>query len=152
MGQKDKAAEDFRKAGAQKADVANRLAWDLATSPDPLEREPTLALDLAKQAVRQAPEEAIYWNTLGVAHYRAGEWQAAIPALEQAEKLAPGKYLGFNALFLAMSHHHLGDPAKARDHYDRAVRWCQESEARLPADLQQELKAFRAEAEAVLRP
>ncbi|MCI0408997.1 MAG: tetratricopeptide repeat protein, partial [Acidobacteria bacterium] len=40
-GQEDKAAEDFRKAGEQKPwHHANSLAWQLATSPNPLYREP----------------------------------------------------------------------------------------------------------------
>jgi tetratricopeptide (TPR) repeat protein len=150
-GQKHRAAEDFRKASEGNAAQANRLAWELATSSDVLCREPSLALELAKQAVQQAPAEAMYWNTLGVAHYRLGEWGAAIKALEKAEKLAPGKWFGFNAFFLAMCHHRLGDPVKARDHYDRAARWSQENQGKLPTSWQQELKAFQAEAEALLR-
>src|SRR5262249_34949892 len=88
-----------------------------------------------------------YWNTLGVAHYRAGEREAAVAALEEAEKLAPGKYLGYNAFFLALCHQRLDDPGKAKDHYDRAVRWGRENEGKLSAQEQLELKAFRAEGE-----
>jgi serine/threonine protein kinase/WD40 repeat protein/Tfp pilus assembly protein PilF len=150
MGQNDKAAEDFRKAGGLKPSEANNLAWDLVTSADLLHRDPSLAVELAKQAVQQAPREPLYWNTLGVAHYRLGQWEAAIQALLEAEELAPGKYFSFNAFFLAMCHHQLGDPVKAKDHYDRAVRWCQENQAKLSANWQQELKAFRAEAAASL--
>src|SRR5262249_8389149 len=95
-GLKDKAAEDFRNAGARKAELANLLAWELATAPIPRDREPRLAVDLAKQAIGQARTEAMYWNTLGLAHYRAREWAAAVSALEESEKLAPGKYFGFN--------------------------------------------------------
>jgi tetratricopeptide (TPR) repeat protein len=151
LGEKDKAVEDFRKAGTLKPKEANNLAWELVTSPDPLHREPGLAVELAKQAVRQAPGEDIYWNTLGVAHYRVGDWEAAIQALEEAEKLAPGKYFSFNAFFLAMCHHQLGDPAKAKEHYDRAVRWCQENQGKLSTAQQEKSKAFRAEAEALLK-
>jgi uncharacterized protein HemY len=93
----------------------------------------------------------MYWNTLGVAHYRLGEWAAAIQALREAEKLAPGKYFSFNAFFLAMCHHQLGDPVKAREQYESAVRWCEENQVRLGPAAQQELKAFRAEAEALLK-
>jgi serine/threonine protein kinase/WD40 repeat protein/tetratricopeptide (TPR) repeat protein len=150
-GQKDRAAEDFRKAGGQKADLANQLAWELVTAPDPSQREPALALELAQQAVRQAPGEAPYRITLGVASYRAREWQAAVQALDEAEKLAPGKYLGVNAFFLAMCHQQLGDTARARDDYDRAVRWCQENQGKLSGTQQQELRAFRLEVEALLR-
>jgi tetratricopeptide (TPR) repeat protein len=86
-----------------------------------------------------------------VAHYRSGEWKAAIQVLEESQKLEPNKYLGFNAFLLAMCHHQLGDPLKAKDDYGRAVRWCEENQAKLSAQQQEELKAFRAEAEALLR-
>jgi tetratricopeptide (TPR) repeat protein len=150
MGRKDEAAQIYRQAVGRNANQANCLAWELATAPNLFHREPTLAVELAKQAVRLAPAEASYWNTLGVAHYRGRDWKAAVQALDEAEKLAPGKYLGFNALFLALCHHQLGDPDRAREHYDRAVRWYEENEGRLPAQQRQELKAFRAEAEALL--
>jgi tetratricopeptide (TPR) repeat protein len=150
VGQKDKAAADYRQA-AQKPELANRAAWELATSANARLREPALAVELARQATRQAPGEAAYWTTFGVAHYRAREWEAAVQALEEAEKRAPGKHLGFNALFRAMCHHQLGDSARAKGHFDRAVRWCQDNEGKLSARQQQELQTFRAEAEALLK-
>jgi serine/threonine protein kinase/WD40 repeat protein/Tfp pilus assembly protein PilF len=152
-GEAAKAGEDFRKAGDNlKPKDANNLAWELATARDPLRRDPKLAVELARHATRRAPEATMYWNTLGVAYYRAREWTAAIKALEEAERLAPGKHLGFNAFFLAMCHQQLGDAAKARDLYDRAVRWCQETQGAQSAAQQQELQAFRAEAEALVKP
>jgi tetratricopeptide (TPR) repeat protein len=150
-GQVDKAAVDLREARGQSADQMNELAWWLLTAPDPLHRDPALAVELAKQAVRQVPREAGYWNTLGVAHYRSGEWPAALLALEKAETLAPGKNFGFNGFLLAMCHHQLGDPAKAKDHYDRAVRWRPEDPDNLDSAQQQELKTLHAEAEALLK-
>jgi serine/threonine protein kinase/WD40 repeat protein/tetratricopeptide (TPR) repeat protein len=150
-GQKDRAAEDFRKAGEASAGHANWLAWTLATSPNEQDRDPGLAVELAKEAVRQAPGVASYWNTLGVAHYRLGEWEAAVRALEQSERLEPGKLFGVNGFFLALCYHRLGDPVKARDYYDRAVRWYQANEAELQAEQRQELDAFRAEAAARLK-
>ena len=150
-GQKDRAAEDFRRAGEGSAAQANDLAWDLATaSGEPYRRDPGLAVELAKEAVRKAPGVAAYWNTLGVAHYRLGEWEAAVRALEESERLEPGKRVGVNGYFLAMCHHRLGDPVKARDHYDRASRWAQENQGTLPVTQQQELKTFHDEARALL--
>jgi serine/threonine protein kinase/WD40 repeat protein/tetratricopeptide (TPR) repeat protein len=150
-GKRHKAAEDFRRAAGRGPDQANRVAWELATSPAPLDREPGLAVELATQAVRQAPESAAYWTTLGAAHYRAGQWEAGLRALEQAEKLAPGKAPGHNVLFMALCRHRLGDPVTARDNYDRGVRWCEEHRGKLSATQQRELQALRAEAEALLR-
>src|SRR5262249_38924976 len=151
MGENDKAAADFRKASQDKPDQLNQLAWELATSANLLHREPTLAVELAKQAVRKMPGEPMYWNTLGAAHYRTGEWHDAVKALEEAERLAPDKYFGFNAYFLAMCHNQLGDIAKAKDYFDRAVRWCQENQGKLSATYYQELEAFRSEAESLLK-
>jgi WD40 repeat protein/tetratricopeptide (TPR) repeat protein len=150
-GQADRAVQDFLKADGLKPWQANEAAWFLATSPDLQGRAPARAVELARQATRQEPGQAAYWNTLGVACYRAGQWQAAVGALEKSEALAPGKYAGYNAFFLAMCHRRLGAAARARDHFDRAVRWCRDNEGKMPAGLRAQLKRFRAEAEALLR-
>jgi serine/threonine protein kinase/WD40 repeat protein/Tfp pilus assembly protein PilF len=150
-GQVDRADEDLRQAHQQNSDQMNRLAWWLLAAPNLLHREPTLAVALAKQLVHRASSEAVYWNTLGIAHYRLGEWEAALKALEEAQKLAPGSCFGSNAYFLAMCHHQLGDPAKAKASYDRAIRWCQENPDDLASGQQRELMAFQAEAESLLK-
>ncbi len=59
----------------------------LATCPDPQFRDPAMALELAKKSVNSAPNQGSYWNDLGVAHYRAGNWQEAIVSLEKAIQL-----------------------------------------------------------------
>ena len=58
--------------------------------------------------------------------------------------------LAFDLYFMAMSHHRLGETARARDYYDCAVRWA-EAAMRPPQgrDLE-ELAAFRAETEELL--
>src|SRR5262249_54029929 len=66
------------------ASVQNGFAWLLATCPDATFRNPKRAGELAQEAVKLAPEVGGFWNTLGVAHYRAGEWKAAITALEKS--------------------------------------------------------------------
>ncbi|HEV3202784.1 MAG TPA: tetratricopeptide repeat protein, partial [Gemmataceae bacterium] len=150
-GQMDKALEDFRKLGRLPPDQANLLAFEMVASPSLFDRERSLALELAKQAVREAPGEAMYWSTLGAAHYWAGEWQAAIQALEHAEKRPPDKYFGFNAYFRALCHQQLGDPVKAKDYYDRAACWCQENQGKLSSLDREEVRAVRAVAEALRR-
>ena len=68
----------------------NELAWLLATDPNPNARDPGRAVNWAKKAVELAPNEGNFWNTLGVAHYRAGDWKAALEALEKSMKLRNG--------------------------------------------------------------
>ena len=101
----------------------NSLAWLLATCADPKLRDPGRAVELAKKAVELAPNASDIWNTLGVALYRAGDWEAAIEALEKSERLTPDKYLTSNGFFLAMAHWQLGQKDEARAWYDRAVAW-----------------------------
>jgi WD40 repeat protein/predicted Zn-dependent protease len=99
--------------------VQNETAWFLATAIDPKLRDPARAVELAKQAVERAPKEGAYWKTLGVAQYRAGDWKAAVAALDKAEALGAGD--GTAKLFLAMAHWRSGEREQARRWYDAAV-------------------------------
>jgi WD40 repeat protein/serine/threonine protein kinase len=125
----------------------NNLAWSLATHPDPRLRDPRRAVALAKRAVELGPESGRFRNTLGVACYRAGDWEAAIAALEKSMELLAGGAESFNTFFLAMAHWQLGEKEEARRWYDRAVAWMDKNQPQ-----NDELKRFRAEAEAVLGP
>jgi uncharacterized protein HemY len=107
---------------------------------------------LAKNAVELAPEEGSYWNTLGTAHYRAGDWKAAVAAVRTSVATSKGGS-ACDGFILAMAHWKLGEGAEARKHYDRAVEWMEKNEAALSPDKHQEeeLRRFRAEAEETLR-
>jgi eukaryotic-like serine/threonine-protein kinase len=100
------------------------------------------AVELARRAVELEPAQGMFWNTLGVAHYRAGDWKAASAALKKSDDLLKGNDLSFNAFFLALAHWHLGNKAEARKWYDQAVGWMAKNK---PQD--EELLRFRAEAE-----
>ena len=67
----------------------NEEAWKLATDPDSRLRDPTRAAELARRAVKLAPEGE-NWNTLGVAECRAGNWEAARHALRKSMSLRGG--------------------------------------------------------------
>jgi serine/threonine protein kinase/Tfp pilus assembly protein PilF len=125
--------------------TVGNLAWLLASAESPASRDPARAIELAKEALALRPENDATWNTLGVAQYRAGDWKQAVASLEKAEELAPGKYVAHNGFFLAMAHWQLGDKARARAWYDKAVAW---TEKNALGDI--ELRRFRAEAEALL--
>jgi len=147
LKQFDKALAHFTKAieiDPKNADGHNELAWLLATHPNPKARDPRRAVELAKKAVELAPKVGMFWNTLGVARYRAGAWKAALAALEKSMELGHGGD-SIDWFFLAMSHEKLGDKEKARQWYDRAVEWMDKNQA-----TNEELRSFRAEAAQVL--
>jgi serine/threonine protein kinase/uncharacterized protein HemY len=123
----------------------NALAWLLANSPDLKLREPRRALELAKQAVELAPEDGDYWNTLGAAYYRVGDWKEAVQALAKSGELRKGGD-PTDWFFLAMAHCRLGDKDQGRKWYDRAV---QQMEKKKPED--EELHCFRTEAAELLQ-
>ena len=123
----------------------NNVAWHLATSADPENRDPRRAVELAKKLVDLTRLNETYWNTLGVAQYRTGDWQAAIDAFRKSEELAPGEFLSFNAFFLAMAHWWLGKKEKAAEWFSKAVDWMEKH-----AKDNEELVRFKAEAEELL--
>jgi serine/threonine protein kinase/WD40 repeat protein/Tfp pilus assembly protein PilF len=146
------AAADLRKSLEQngnQADVCNCLAWLLLTGPPTL-RNAREALPLAQRAVSLKPREPSYRNTLGVALYRNNRPKEAIIALEKSLAAHKGKSDAFDLFFLAMCHAKLGDAAKAKECFDRAIKWM-DGQKNLQAQWAEELKAFRAEAEAELR-
>jgi tetratricopeptide (TPR) repeat protein len=126
-------------------DGHNDLAWLLANCPDSQVRDVSRAVRLARRAVELAPGSGRIWNTLGVAHYRAGEWQAAVAALEKSRELLAGQAESYNTFFLAMACWRLGDQERARRWYGEAVRWMEKHQ---PHD--EELRRFRGEAAALL--
>src|SRR6202011_369351 len=124
------------------------LAWVYATAPEPL-RDVKAALPLAEKAVRIMPNNAVYRNTLGMVHYRAGKYREAVDMLRPNLDKQDDKSLAFDLYFLALSHHRLGETARARDYYDWAVRWTQ-AQPGLTAAQVEELATFRIEAEELL--
>jgi hypothetical protein len=120
----------------------NDTAWKLATSSDPNQRDPAEAVQLAEKAVAAEPS-GNYYNTLGVARYRAGDFTGSIEALSRsAQGTEPTAHNGF---FLAMAHARLGHHDEAGQWYARANRWMRQN-----APQNAELRRFREEAHAVL--
>ena len=124
----------------------NDVAWARASRPDSPPNDLTLALNLIREAVAKAPDEGTFRNTLGVVRYRLGDWKGAVEALEDSVRLRRGGD-PFDWLFLAMARHRLGDRDLARRWLEKTVAWPQQT-----ATNDEELKRFRAEAEAVLEP
>jgi hypothetical protein len=125
----------------------NRQARHLVMGP-PGQRNSARALELMQKAVERFPDNELFLNTLGVAHYRNGQYAAAVGTLERSLASRKGETDAFDLFFLAMCHAKLGAPDKAKDCFDRAVKWAKGRT--LPLQWVQELKEFRVEAETVL--
>ena len=126
------------------ADSLNRLAWNTVGAADAEFWDAALAVEMAKKAVALKPNAGYIWNTLGAAHYRSGDWKAAVVALGKSTELRKGDD-GFDWLLLAMAHWQLGDKDQATKYYKQAIEWMDKHVPR-----NDELGRFRAEAEQLL--
>jgi tetratricopeptide (TPR) repeat protein len=116
------------------ADCANDLAWFLVTAPDLTVRDPACAISLARKATTMYPECSTYWNTLGAVYYRAGDFRAAVAALDRSIAFTR-RGTAFDYFFLAMAHMGLENQDQARRSFDQAMLWMeqhQSSHAELP--------------------
>ena len=146
-GRSEEAETFFRRIvelNPRKASTYNNIAWILTGGPDPRFRDPKRAAELAQKAVEQVPSDGSLWNTLGIAQYRAGDWTAAVVALDKSCELWQGGDI-FDWLFLAMAHWQLGEKKEARKWFDQAVAWIEKNK---PQD--DDTKRFREEAAELL--
>ena len=153
LGKPDEAKADRAKALEFTPDEPRQLneqAWRMVAGP-PESRDAKRALPLIERAVLLRPGEHMYLNTLGVAQYRNGLHKEAIATLEKSLSLGKGVVDAHDLYFLAMCHAKLGDAGKAKQAFDLAINWHDERGKSMPAEHQQELAEFRAEAEEALR-
>jgi uncharacterized protein HemY len=76
----------------------------------------------AKQAVAEMPSEKRFWNTLGMAQYRAKNWDEATKALQKSMDLSQGGD-PYDWLFLAMISQQQGDSDQALALYRKSNEW-----------------------------
>ena len=124
-------------------ELLNTLACWLTHDPGHADRDPKRAVELATRALKLSAKPS-YWNTLGAARYRDGDWKAAIDALTKSMERSNGGD-GNDWFFLAMAHWQLGDKPQGRSWYDKAVPWMEKNQPK-----NEELIRFRAEAAALL--
>jgi serine/threonine protein kinase/tetratricopeptide (TPR) repeat protein len=124
--------------------TCNLFAWVLVTTSDPEIRDEKRGLELATLSVRLAPRDSDFWNTLGVALYRVGNWREAVSAFQRSMELGKGGDV-MDWLFLAMSHWQLG-------HKDEACKWYNQAAVEAPPSrlLEGILPRVRAEAAELL--
>jgi WD40 repeat protein len=136
-----------------KASVAQQHRVARFCSLSPGGGDPAECVRLAARAVNQAPQSAARWETLGLAHYRAGDWGAAVAALARAvEVQQPGELVRERYFTLALAHWHRCGAAEAERRYGEGVRWLQKNRAwlaREPLTLEEILRV-RLEAEEAL--
>jgi tetratricopeptide (TPR) repeat protein len=140
------AAIDFRLVtilDPDNAEAHNSLAWAMTSVPGETPFEITRAIDSAKKAVALIPKQWMYWNTLGVAAFRAGNWKLAAESLEKSIDLnKPGGAIDF--FLLSMTRWHQGKPGEAKQLFDKGATYRQHN----PGDM--ELEQFYREAEGLL--
>jgi WD40 repeat protein/tetratricopeptide (TPR) repeat protein len=104
---------------------ANSLAWICVLAPGGVD-DPAWAVGLARQRVGTDPRGAgwtdAHLNTLGAAHYRAGQFDEAVARLKDAIAAGRGEGLPQDWLLLAMAHARGGHDKQARTCLERVVR------------------------------
>jgi tetratricopeptide (TPR) repeat protein len=83
--------------------------------------DPARAVQWANQALARA-QPPWYFHALGLAHYRAGQFDQALQSFAKANVEAWGNR-DLNCFGLALVHHRLGHPDEARQCFDKGVQW-----------------------------
>lgn len=143
--------EHWAKALPTAREPLRALAWLLADCPSGDLRDTPRALELAKKAAKMPPHPReprrygwMVWHTLGVACYRAGQWQDSIEALSKSLAMHSFR-ASADRLFLAMAYHQSGNSQEARRQYEEAATWIDKNKPRAPG-----LRRLREEARTVL--
>jgi eukaryotic-like serine/threonine-protein kinase len=131
--------------------ISDNFARLLVTCPDETFRDPRRAVELCRRALESNPDNAKLSSTLGLAQYRAGDWQAAIATLSKACELRQGGD-AIDWFFLALAHGRLGQMDDARRWHKQAIEWVNKNAEILAANPKwaADLRRFRTEAEDLL--
>jgi hypothetical protein len=145
-------------------DCANDLAWLQLNYLEQTAGSLASTLALARQAAERRSNCAVYWNTLGVACFRAEDFHGAVTALNRSMALSAGGS-PFDHIFLAMAHAKLGNPQQAQhwlaqvvsrtenDYLDHPelTRFCDEARSILAEDFEASATPVRPGTSLMLR-
>jgi tetratricopeptide (TPR) repeat protein len=151
-GQHEEAARVFGQAagvwaalvasGTASADQRHNYSRFLTRCPATEFRDAKQAVEIAQQLTTARPGNATFWNTLGAALYRNGDWGPAVQALQRAQEKRPtGTEHGSDLFWLSMAQWQLNEQEAARAAYRHGVEWL---EATLPHN--PELRRLQREA------
>jgi serine/threonine protein kinase len=151
-GRSEEAGGEYRRALETEPDweeVRWKLAWFLSNCPEARSRDPGRAIELVKTAGAQLPDKGHAVKTLGLAYYRAGDWDRAVAGLT-----ATGRAGSYEAFPRAMAHWRRGDKEEARLWYKRGCWWMEEYKNGYSQEpgfyWEDEFRRLRAEAAEVL--
>ena len=108
--------------------LENNLAWRLAIGHE--QCNPALAVKLSRAVLQSNPGEWTYWNTLGAAQYRAGDFHGAIEASHKCMDLGNGGDIS-NLCLLAMTYWRLGRHEEGITWRNRALQFLGKSASNL---------------------
>ncbi len=127
------------------ADALNNASWEVVKSAGRSRAENDRALRLSEAACRLRPDNSDFLNALGVAQYRAEQYEKAVSTLTRSNKLN-GDRQPADLAFLAISLHRLRRTEASRATLKHLREILRDSQA--PARAEDQL--FLREAEAVL--
>jgi Flp pilus assembly protein TadD len=125
-------------------EINNDLAWVLAVRPDSPTYDPTEAVKLVTKTLARNSQNGLFWNTMGVAQYRAGDFAAAKNAFDRSTELRSGGDPN-DWFFLAMLAWKDGDKSKAHEWFEKGSEWLTKNPNSDP-----DLPYFQREAAAML--
>lgn len=123
------------------AECHNDLAWLFVALPAHDLFDSIQGLKHAEQAVNRTNTLATFWNTLGIARYRNGDWKGCLEALNRSMEQNSGGD-AWDWFFVAMAHKKLGDSEQASQWLQKGLSWMDAHQTTDP-----ELLAFRQEAQ-----
>jgi tetratricopeptide (TPR) repeat protein len=121
----------------ESSSALNELARQLVMLPDRELSSYRKALRYSEEACQLAPKNGLYLNTLGVAHYRVGNYDKALETLRSSDRINNSLRQGStpaDLAFLAMTQHHLGHDQEAQALLQR-LRERMKASPLLPAEI-----------------